>query len=126
VLAADGALIISTTHPTSDWLRLGGSYFTTEPVENSLSPRHDWPVRAWRLPLTSVCDEFHRAGFVIERLVEPRPVPEMAQRYPEDYARLGNAPAFIVFRSTCPCLGLQAVAADGACPPGSGGDVRPE
>jgi SAM-dependent methyltransferase len=98
VLAAGGALIVSTTHPTSDWLRLGGSYFTVEPVESSLSPRHDWPVRAWRLPLTAVCDEFRRAGFVIEQLVEPRPVPEMAQRYPEDFARLEHAPAFIAFR----------------------------
>lgn len=27
VLRADGALVISTHHPTSDWVRLGGSYF---------------------------------------------------------------------------------------------------
>jgi ubiquinone/menaquinone biosynthesis C-methylase UbiE len=98
VVAPDGALIVSTTHPTSDWLRLGGSYFTIEPVEGSLSPRHNWPVRAWRLPLAAVCDEFHRAGFVIVQLVEPRPRPEMAQRYPEDYTRLEHAPAFIAFR----------------------------
>jgi hypothetical protein len=37
------------------------------------------------------------AGFVIERLVEPRPIPAMQQRYPQDYARLTTEPAFIAF-----------------------------
>jgi hypothetical protein len=69
-------------------------------VTESLSPRHDWPVRAWRLPLTALCEEFHDAGFLIERLVEPRPAPEMAQRYPDDYARLEREPGFIAFRLT--------------------------
>jgi len=39
-----------------------------------------------------------RAGFLIEKLVEPRPVPEMASRDPESYARLERAPAFIAIR----------------------------
>lgn len=98
VLAPEGALVVSTTHPTYDWLRLGGSYFAVEAVEESLSPRHDWPVRAWRRPLTAVWGEFRDAGFAVDELVETRPVPEMAQRYPEDHARLEEAPAFIAFR----------------------------
>lgn len=55
-------------------------------------------MRAWRRPLTAVCEEFGEAGFLIERLLEPRPVPEMAERYPEDFARLERAPAFIALR----------------------------
>jgi hypothetical protein len=55
-------------------------------------------VRAWRRPLAAACDEFLRAGFLIEKLVEPRPVPEMASRDPESYARLERAPAFIAIR----------------------------
>lgn len=98
VLVPSGAVVLSTAHPTDNWLRLGGSYFTVAPVEESLSPRHDWPVRFWRLPLTVLCDEFSSAGFLIERLVEPRPAPEMAQRYPEDYLRLEQAPGFVAFR----------------------------
>lgn len=98
VLAPSGALVISTTHPTADWLRLGGSYFTVEAVESSLSPRHEWPVRAWRQPLTDMCREFGEAGFVIRELLEPRPVDEMAERFPEDYEQLQHAPAFIAFR----------------------------
>ncbi|MBW3550749.1 MAG: hypothetical protein KY442_07970 [Proteobacteria bacterium] len=45
-----------------------------------------------------MCDEFQRAGFVIERLVEPLPVEEMAQRFPDTHAQLMQAPAFVTFR----------------------------
>lgn len=98
VLKRDGALVISTTHPTSDWLRHDDSYFTIAQVAETLRPGHDWPIRAWRRPLTVVCEEFRAAGFLIDRLVEPRPQPEMAEQYPEDFARLEDAPAFITFR----------------------------
>lgn len=98
ILAPGGALVLSTEHPMRQWVRLGGSYFTTEPVEESLSPDADWPIRAWRRPLTSICAEFREAGFVIEELLEPRPAPEMAARYPDDHAQLENCPAFIAFR----------------------------
>lgn len=98
VLVPGGALIISTTHPTADWQRLGGSYFTVAAVEDSLNRRHDWPVRAWRRPLTDVCQEFDEAGFLIEKLVEPRPLPEMAVSDPEHHTRLEQVPAFIAFR----------------------------
>lgn len=98
ILAPRGAVVLSTEHPTMGWVRLGGSYFTQETVEESLSPDRDWPIRAWRRPLTSICAEFRAAGFVIEELLEPRPVPEMADRYPEDHAKLEALPAFIAFR----------------------------
>ncbi|TDD33245.1 class I SAM-dependent methyltransferase [Actinomadura sp. KC06] len=98
IMAPSGALVLSTEHPTTGWARLGGSYFTEEPVEESLSPERDWPIRAWRRPLTAICAEFREAGFLIERLLEPRPVPEMADRFPEDHAKLEDLPAFIAFR----------------------------
>ena len=79
----------------SDWLRLGGSYFTTEALEETWS--RGWRVRYWRLPLTVSCAEFTEAGFVIERLAEPRPIAEMADLFPEDYEKLKREPAFINF-----------------------------
>lgn len=98
ILTPRGALVLSTEHPTMGWVRLGGSYFREEAVEESLSPERDWPIRAWRRPLTSICAEFREAGFLIDELLEPRPVPEMAERYPEDHAHLEVLPAFIAFR----------------------------
>lgn len=98
VLRPSGAVVVSTTHPLSDWHRLGASYFGVEVVSESLSPGHDWPVRAWRRPLTHVCSEFADAGLAIETVLEPRPVRQMAQTHPEDFARLERMPAFIAFR----------------------------
>ena len=98
VLRPSGVVVVSTTHPLSDWQRLGGSYFDVEAVSESLSPRRDWPIRACRRPLTQVCSEFGDAGLVIETLLEPRPVQQMADAHPDDFARLERMPAFIAFR----------------------------
>ncbi|OLT31571.1 hypothetical protein BJF79_36810 [Actinomadura sp. CNU-125] len=98
VLRPSGAVVLSTEHPAKAWRRLGGSYFTVEPVEESLSSERDWPVRSWRRPLTDLNAVFRAAGFLIEELLEPRPVPEMADRYPDDHASLATFPAFIAFR----------------------------
>lgn len=46
VLRQGGRLIVSTHHPTTDWLRLGGSYFSQELVEEVW--RDNWHVRYWR------------------------------------------------------------------------------
>ena len=97
VLRRGGVLVVSTHHPTADWVRLGGSYFTIEKLDE-LWHDGEWRVRYWRQPLSSTCDEFAGAGFLIERLVEPRPAPEMAQRFPDDYAKLLREPGFIDFR----------------------------
>jgi SAM-dependent methyltransferase len=97
VLRPGGVLVVSTHHPATDWLRLGGSYFTTEKLEE-LWHDGEWRVCYWRQPLTATCDEFAGAGFLIERVLEPRPVPEMAARFPDDYAKLQREPGFIDFR----------------------------
>lgn len=96
VLRPGGFLVVSTHHPTSDWLRLGGSYFDVEKLDEVWS--RGWRVRYWRQPLTATCEEFARAGFLIERLVEPLPHAEMAERFPEDHAKLLREPGFIDFR----------------------------
>ena len=97
VLRPGGRLVVSTHHPTADWLRLGGSYFTVEPIEEDWH-RGEWHVRYWREPLEGTCALFADAGFMIERLIEPRPIPEMAERFPDDYEKLMREPGFIAFR----------------------------
>ncbi|MDQ6642455.1 MAG: class I SAM-dependent methyltransferase, partial [Actinomycetota bacterium] len=73
VLVPAGRLVISTTHPTSDWKQRGGSYFNREAIEETW--HESWQVRYWRQPLEAWCAEFAGAGFVIERRLEPRPTP---------------------------------------------------
>lgn len=96
VLTPDGALVISTHHPTDDWVRLGGSYFAVEPVTETWS--RGWDVTSWRLPLGLLAEEFAEAGFLIERLVEPSPDPSMAESHPEAFEKLSNRPGFVLFR----------------------------
>ena len=55
-------------------------------------------LRYWREPLTSLCDAVHRAGFVIERLVEPLPSESMRDRWPEDFDKLHREPGFLNLR----------------------------
>lgn len=96
MLRPDGAFVISTHHPTMDWVRQGGSYFAEEAVTETWST--GWTVTAWRLPLTRLTAEIADAGFVIERLVEPLPAPEMATTHPDVYERLTTQPGFLLLR----------------------------
>jgi len=96
ILRADGALVVSTHHPTSDWMHHGGSYFDVSAIEETWNT--GWRVHYWRMPLTQVAAEFADAGFVIERLVEPRPDPQMAEQYPATDDELQTTPGFIAFR----------------------------
>ena len=96
VLRAGGRLVVSTHHPTGDWLRHGGSYFTVEKIHERRRER-GWPVAYWRQPLQATCDEFTAGGFLIERVHEPRPSAAMHERYPDDAANLSINPGFVVF-----------------------------
>ena len=100
VLTADGCLIVSTTHPFADWKEHGGSYFTTELVQDTWHGPSNKPFQMtfWRLSLTTLCDEFSQAGFFIDRLLEPQPEPVAAEIDPVTYHKLMEQPAFIAFR----------------------------
>jgi len=90
VLRPGGNVVLSTQHPTTDWLRKGGSYFDVREEEDVWKRGDDsYTVRFWREPLTSLCAAVAEAGFLIERLVEPLPVETMRERWPEEW---GKAP----------------------------------
>ena len=56
-------------------------------------------MRYWLAPLERTCEEIFAAGLLIERLVEPRPVPEAVAIDPAEYERLTGEPrGFIAFR----------------------------
>jgi SAM-dependent methyltransferase len=97
VLRPGGALVLSRQHPTGDWLRHGGSYFDTKVIHETWT--RGWQVSYWLAPLEITCEEIFQAGFLIQRLMEPRPVPEAAAIDPEHYERLTREPrGFIAFR----------------------------
>jgi SAM-dependent methyltransferase len=99
VLDDRGALVLSTQHPTQDWLRKGGSYFDVAVEHDVWRPDSGgWAVSYWREPLSSLTDACADAGFLIERLVEPRPAESMLERWPHDYEHLRKEPGFLNLR----------------------------
>lgn len=101
VLRPGGTLVVSTQHPTADWRRLGGSYFARERGEIVVGEGR-WKIPAWRMPLQDLLDELTAPGFVLERLVEPRPREEFAAVDPSHYARLLAEPGFLAVRLRLP------------------------
>lgn len=98
VLRPDGALVMSRQHPAGDWLRHGGNYFQARIIEETWS--RGWQVRYWLSPLEQTCEELHHAGFLIERLLEPRPTTQAADIDADRYARLCREPTgFMAIRA---------------------------
>ena len=102
VLRTGGLLVFSTGHPI-DELRFSahGNYFETELVSATWRKLSIEPVEVpwYRMPLSAFTEGLWQAGFVIERLVEPRPTPEFKQADPEDYEKLMHMPAFMCIRA---------------------------
>jgi ubiquinone/menaquinone biosynthesis C-methylase UbiE len=100
VLADDGAVVFSTHHPAMDWqLHSRDDYFAVKQVTETWDTGgRPFDVTFWRRPLTAITAAIARSGFVIDRLVEPEPLPELQDRDPESYRKLRTRPAFLLFR----------------------------
>jgi hypothetical protein len=89
-------LVLSRQHPACGWLRHGGSYFDVRVIHETWSK--GWPVRYWLAPLETTCEEISAAGFLIERVLAPRPVPAAVTIDRQEYERLTREPrGFIAF-----------------------------
>jgi SAM-dependent methyltransferase len=98
VLLPGGRLVFSTHHPSNDFnLHQPPSYFDTLLLEETWGELG--PVRFYRRPLTAMADALAGAGFVIERILEPRPTEQFLQASPAAYAELMRFPAFLHFRA---------------------------
>jgi SAM-dependent methyltransferase len=99
VLVPGGVLAASVHHPTMDWQLFGGSYFETrQTTETWTKGGIDATITVWRRPLTAMISAFRSASFVIDDIVEPMPLAECAERFPESYITLTTAPRFLFFR----------------------------
>ena len=112
VLRAPGHLVFSAHHPFDEFYdhHPSGNYFELEAVDYEF----DWSaygvrvrVPYYRRPLSATLDPLLAAGFALERLVEPRPVPEFQQQDPRDYAKLQRQPGFLCFRAVKNCVELH-------------------
>lgn len=96
VLRPGGWFLLSTTHPAADWRYFGGSYFdegwTDFPMADGIT------MRFQRMTLETLLTDVLDAGFVLERLVEPRAVEALRAINPERYERLTDRPSFVAMR----------------------------
>jgi SAM-dependent methyltransferase len=104
-LRAPGHVVFSVGHPFDEFFHHhpSGNYFALEIVEQ------EWrwcgpPTRVpyFRRPLQAVLDPLLGAGFVLERLVEPQPVPAFKKHDPADYEKLLRSPGFLCIRARKP------------------------
>jgi SAM-dependent methyltransferase len=102
VLREPGHLVFSIGHPADEFHEHhpDGNYFEVEAVD------YEWrgfgtPVRVpyYRRPLQAMVGPLLGAGFVLEQLLEPRPVPQFGEQGPTDYRKLMRQPGFICFRA---------------------------
>lgn len=99
VLRPGGAALVSTSHPFTDWLRKGGSYFQAKlETDTWQTTVGEQPVQYWTEPLSAVCAAATSAGFLIEQVIEPLPASSMRDRFPRDYEKLTKVPGFLILR----------------------------
>jgi CheY-like chemotaxis protein/2-polyprenyl-3-methyl-5-hydroxy-6-metoxy-1,4-benzoquinol methylase len=102
VLREPGHFVFSAGHPSDEYYEHHpqGNYFEVEQVA------YEWRgfgpavmVPSYRRPLSAMLDPLLGAGFVLERLLEPRPIPTFREHDPEDYEKLMRRPGFICLRA---------------------------
>jgi len=105
VLKRGGCLVFSSDHPFVKYRTHpeGFDYFETEQLE------YVWkgfgsPVAVpyYSRPLGSVINPLINAGFVLERILEPKPTEEFREKSPETYERLLRSPCFMCVRARKP------------------------
>ena len=97
VLKPNGLFVFSTHHPTMDFKLFNlPDYFATALIEDEWSTGK---VTYYHHSLSAICATLAEAGFSIERLLEPQPVPAMQASHPELYDRLMHNPWFLVIRA---------------------------
>jgi ubiquinone/menaquinone biosynthesis C-methylase UbiE len=99
VLAPGGKLVISTHHPFCDHVLAGGhDYFATFQLNDRWEKGSEiMEMRYWRRPLHAMTEALSAAGFIIDVVSEPRPLPEARERFPADYKLLSTQPQFLFF-----------------------------
>lgn len=97
-----GHLVFSVDHPFFRFAEhCGEAYSKTELTEiNWRGFEEVVEMPSYRRPLEAMVSPLVGAGFVLERILEPKPTKEFAERDPEGYEKLSRMPVFICFKAS--------------------------
>lgn len=99
VLKKNGVLVFSTHHPFSDFNNESdGNYFETE-LLNDEWPSYDVVMSYYRRPLSDIFKVLKECDFRIDEVLEPLPLEECKEKFPDAYRILSTRPWFICFRA---------------------------
>lgn len=100
-LVPGGGLVFSVHHPAADWHKFTESvYQRTELVSEVWEiAGHQRSVSFYRRPLAAMFDQLRRAGFTVDVVDEPEPLPELEELAPEAYQQLTTEPIFLFVRA---------------------------
>lgn len=101
VLKPGGTLVLSIEHPFFEHLYFKSEkYFEVEAVQATWSGfGKDIEVNSYRRPLHECLQPLTENGFYIDKLVEPKPVPEFEKYDPRHFKELNEFPSFLCIRA---------------------------
>jgi SAM-dependent methyltransferase len=104
-LKSGGHLVVSIGHPWNEMkFSKTGNYFESEVLSLEWRGFGEPIVEvSWfRKSLTDILEALFEKGFLLDRFLEPKPVPEGRSKDPETYDRLCRIPGFLCFRALKP------------------------
>jgi len=101
VLKSNGELVISIEHPFFEYLYYKtDKYFDVEPVKCTWSGfGKPTEMNSYRRSLDDCITPLTENGFLIDRILEPKPVKEFEKLDPKHYKELNQFPAFLCIRA---------------------------
>jgi SAM-dependent methyltransferase len=112
VLRPGARLLVSTTHPVGEQRWLGGSYYEGGRVDAPIGgPGAGFRINFERLTVERFVNELLDGDFVLERLLEPRPVRALRDLDPQRFDRLNSTPnimTVVLRRPACAATSTDA------------------
>ncbi|MEM9830167.1 MAG: class I SAM-dependent methyltransferase [Bacteroidota bacterium] len=101
ILKRRGTFVFSVTHPFFDYTYFNSThYFKTEKVSATwTSFGEPIEVESFRRSLTECVAPLIESGFMVDKILEPRPVKEFEQYDPKHFKELNEFPAFLCIRA---------------------------
>lgn len=98
VLRSNGRFIFSVAHPFFVGMKDGleTDYFAVRLVAERWS-KYETTVPSYRRSLSTMTLALSNADFLLEKIVEPKPVESCQAQFPEEYERYSKYPVFICF-----------------------------